>query len=87
VKGEIIEGWKFDTYAQEGLTGFENYGGGNFSKTNLGKGLNVVKNSAGVPVCASEDVTSRRIVYRRIGVVNWKGGVKWSVDWLWRIPA
>jgi len=53
LKGEIIDGWKFDTYAQEGMTGFENYGTGNFSKTNLANALNVVKNTAGVPVCAS----------------------------------
>ena len=53
VKGEIIDGWKFDTYAQEGLTNFDNYGTGNFSKTNLANSLDVVKNAAGVPVCAS----------------------------------
>jgi iron complex outermembrane recepter protein len=53
MKGDIIDGWKFDTYGMEGLTTLENYGTGNFSKTNLANALDVVKNSAGVPVCAS----------------------------------
>jgi iron complex outermembrane receptor protein len=52
VKGEIADGWKFDTYAMEGQTGFETYGTGNFSKTNLANALDVVLNSKGQPVCA-----------------------------------
>ena len=53
LKGEIIDGWKFDTYGMEGQTAFVSYGTGNFSKTNLANALDVVKSPAGVPVCAS----------------------------------
>jgi iron complex outermembrane recepter protein len=53
VKGEIIDGWKFDTYAMEGLTDLTNYGTGNFSKTNLSNALDVVIGPGGTPVCAS----------------------------------
>jgi iron complex outermembrane recepter protein len=52
VKGEIIDGWKFDTYGMEGQTAFTTYGTGNFSKTNLSNALDVV-GTAAHPVCAS----------------------------------
>ena len=52
VKGEIADGWRFDTYAMEGDTQFANYGTGNFSKTNLANALNVT-GTAAAPVCAS----------------------------------
>jgi iron complex outermembrane recepter protein len=53
LKGEIWDGWKFDTYGMEGYTNFNNYGTGNFSKTNFSNAINAVRNSAGQIVCAS----------------------------------
>jgi iron complex outermembrane recepter protein len=52
-KGTIADGWKFDTYGMEGLTTFQTYGTGNFSKTNFANSLNAVKTSSGQIVCAS----------------------------------
>ena len=53
LKGEIADGWKFDTYGMEGQTAFTTYGTGNFSKTNLANSLDAVRNSSGQIVCAS----------------------------------
>ena len=53
LKGELIDGWKYDTYFQEGRTEYANFGSGNFSKTNLSNALNVVIGPAGTPICAN----------------------------------
>jgi iron complex outermembrane recepter protein len=53
LKGELTEGWKYDTYFQEGRTEYANFGGGNFSKTNLANALNVVIGPTGTPICAN----------------------------------
>ena len=52
-KGEIADGFKFDTYLLEGQTLYANTGGGDFSKTALGNALQVVTGPTGAPVCAS----------------------------------
>lgn len=52
-KGEIADGWRFDTYAMEGQTAYSNYGTGNFSKTNFTNALDAVTNAQGQVVCAS----------------------------------
>jgi iron complex outermembrane recepter protein len=53
LKGELFDGWKYDTYFQEGRTEYSNFGGGNFSKTALANALNVVTGPGGTPVCQS----------------------------------
>jgi iron complex outermembrane receptor protein len=53
LKGEILDGWKYDAYLMEGQTQYANFGGGNFSKTNFADALQVVTGANGTPVCAS----------------------------------
>jgi iron complex outermembrane receptor protein len=53
LKGELFEGWHYDTYIQEGRTEYANYGTGNFSKSNLANALDVVTSPSGQPVCAN----------------------------------
>ena len=54
LKGELFDGWKYDTYFQEGRTEYSNFGGGNFSKQNLANALNVVTGPNGTPVCQNQ---------------------------------
>jgi iron complex outermembrane recepter protein len=51
LKGEFIDGWSYDTYAQEGQTAFTSYTTGNLSKSAISNALNVVEGPNG-PVCA-----------------------------------
>jgi iron complex outermembrane receptor protein len=53
LKGELTEGWKYDTYFQEGRTEYSNFGSGNFSKTNFANAMQVVTGPDGNPVCAN----------------------------------
>ena len=53
LRGELTEGWKYDTYFQEGRTEYSNFGSGNFSKTNFANAMQVVTGPDGNPVCAN----------------------------------
>ena len=53
LKGELVDGWKYDTYFQEGRTEYSNFGSGNFSKQNFANALDVITGPNGTPVCAS----------------------------------
>ena len=51
IKGQLMEGWNYDTYIQEGRTEYSNFGGGNFSKSNFANALDAVPGPNGTPVC------------------------------------
>jgi len=53
LKGELIDGWKYDTYFQEGRTEYSNFGGNFFSKTNFANAMDVIIGPAGTPICAN----------------------------------
>jgi iron complex outermembrane recepter protein len=53
LKGELVDGWKYDTYFQEGRTEYANFGSGNFSKSALANALQVVTGPGGTPICAN----------------------------------
>jgi iron complex outermembrane recepter protein len=51
-KGEIADGWKYDTYFLEGQTDYNSYTTGNLSKSAVTNALDVVQGPNG-PVCAN----------------------------------
>jgi iron complex outermembrane receptor protein len=54
LRGEVADGWKYDTYIQEGRTEYSNFGSGNFSKTALSNALDAVTDpTTGQVVCAN----------------------------------
>jgi iron complex outermembrane receptor protein len=53
VKGDIVEAWKYDVYAQRGTVDNSNQNLNYFSNANIQNALTVVPGPGGVPTCAS----------------------------------